>query len=108
MLTGFVPEMSYPQALIAFGAPTSAWYGSGMEGDLIYTTVDGWKYEVPMNDGKCGTVTKIIAPNGSCFWFYGMPQFAALGVAAILGVVLVLLIKVPNNIRKRKAAIQGG
>jgi len=29
-----------------------------------------------------------------------------LGIAAILGVVLVLLIKIPNNVRKRKAATQ--
>ena len=108
MLTGFVPGMSYPQALTAFGAPSSAWYGSGMEGDLIYTTVDGWKYEVPMSEGQCGAVMKITAPNGACFWFHGMPRLAALGIAAVLGIVLGVLLKIPNAIRKRKAASQPG
>ena len=82
--------------------------------DVAFKTVDGYEYHVRLHrDGLC-ILTDVIDPAGNHQTDEQIDALTVkvlifyLGIAAILGVILVLLIKIPNNIRKRKAAIQGG
>ena len=110
--------MTIPQLLDALGMPAGA-YGSGLI-RLGFETLDGYRYEVftenktsyDAYDPRAEIVYswQIVEPNGNritdeedVIAFQWTVRLVYLGVAALLSVVLVLLIKIPNNIRKRKA-----
>jgi len=113
--------MTIPQLLNALGMPDGA-YGSGIS-RLRFVTVDGYSYEIftenPTSydayDPRAEKVYSwhIVDPDGNrlideadVVAFQWTVRLVYLGIAAVLGAVLVVLIKVPNAIRKRKAATQ--
>ena len=109
--------MTTPEVVAVCGMPEGA-VGSGFF-RLCYKTVDGYLYWITFhnstNDDPFAFVVEsysIESPQGTrwvgeeAVMFQQKTSFVYLGIAAILGVVLVVLIKVPNAIRKRKAASQ--
>jgi hypothetical protein len=111
--------MTFAQMAASAGMPN--WTsGSGLV-RLDYVTADGYRYSIfagnaspsdsgPDYDSHAQVVSywSIIDPNGNYLSeedvvaFQWTVRLVYLGVAAILSVALVLLIKIPNNIRKRK------
>jgi hypothetical protein len=80
---------------------------------FCYQTIDGYTYYVQGTIGSGAYLQAIYDPQGTLL---NDDQVRALttnvllinlSIAAVLSVVLVLLIKIPNAIRKRKAAVQG-
>ena len=105
--------MSLSQMVAALGMPDYL-HGSGLV-RLRYKVGNGYYYDYFFSkDGRSLNRWAIQGPDGNYLSdedaaaFQWTVRLVYLGVAAILSVVLVLLIKIPNAIRKRKAAIQGG
>lgn len=96
------------------GMPNGGWAGDVW--DLKYVTQDGYVYNIGFDSRDAiTTVSKIsIKYMGSDGYYKSVDletfqwtvRLIYLGIAAILSVVLVLLIKIPNTIRKRKALPQ--
>jgi len=103
--------MTLPEIVAACGMPDDA-LGSGFY-RLYYKTIDGYQYTlfIRYTTHKLEDID-VIPPGEVSLGETGTLQFrwtvrlVYLGIAAVLGVVLVVLIKVPNAIRKRKAASQ--
>jgi len=117
--------MTLTEVIAACGMPDGT-YGSGIH-RIYYQTTDGYYYDLyfhsPDEDSTSDYISYEVAEitivstdrsgkelsrlrGDEAAAFQWEVRLVYLGIAAILGVVLVVLIKVPNAIRKRKAASQ--
>ena len=111
-MTALRKGMTVQEVVAAVGMPDDkSITGSGA---LLYKMPDGVWYSVVISGG--GSDAKVLRvgisdvnksyTNEEVVSFQWTVRLVYLGIAAVLGVVLVLLIKIPNNVRKRKAASQ--
>ena len=95
----------------AAGTPDRRGVGIHM---LMFELYDNTRYNVHFDYDTCTVKSvQLVLADGTVLSDSELAQFRTniiivnVALAAVLSVALVLLIKIPNNIRKRKAAIQG-